>query len=454
MAYQEAAVVDQLADFVAELHFEDLSEDTVHTVERAFVDTVGVALAGLEEPAGEKACAAFGTTAALFSDVRSANERALAIGTASHALDYDDLSWSMDGHPSVTLVPPLLAVIPETVASGRDIITAFVAGYETECAIAYPVIPTHYKSGWHATATFGVFGATAAVAKLLDLGRTEMREAIAIAASMASGTKENFGSMTKPLHAGLAARSGVTASKLAANGFTGGDSAFEGDAGFWALYADGPEAEFSIGDGLQLEQYGLQLKAYPCCYFTHASIAATEELQENHSIDPNDIDTVEVLTSAAADDALQYDNPDVPSEGKFSMPYVIASTLVTGRVTLSTFEPEHFGNEAVREMMDRVEFIVDENLPYNANSGTVRITTANGTYEKHRKYPPGTYHDPLSKAELHEKFYECTERVIPQETADAVYEQLVSLSEHSSVTGLAIESTGCVESLGDDGIGR
>lgn len=441
MTSPKATVVDQLGDFVAELQFEDLSQDTIHTVERAFVDTVGVALAGLEEPAAKKVSTGFDTTAALFSDVRSTSERALAIGTASHALDYDDISWSMDGHPSVTLVPPLLAVIPEAVPSGRDVITAFVAGYETECAVAGPVIPTHYELGWHATATFGVFGAAVAVAKLLGLDRTEIQEAIAIAASMASGTKENFGSMTKPLHAGLAARSGVTAAKLAANGFTGGDFVFEGDAGFWELYADGPEAEFSIGDELQIEQYGLQLKAYPCCYFTHASIAATEELQEKHSIDLEDIKTVEVLASAAADDALQYDNPDVPSEGKFSMPYVIASTLVTDRVTLSTFEPEHFGNKSVREIMDRVEFSVDEDLPYNANSGTVRITTADGTYEKHRKYPPGTYHDPLSEAELREKFYQCAERVFSQETTDAAYEQFASLSEQSSLTGLAIGST-------------
>lgn len=439
MVRHGTTVVDQLADFVAKLSFEDLSEDVVNTVERAFVDTVGVTLAGIDEPVGKKVSDEFDTIAALFSDARSTKERALALGTAGHALDYDDLSWSMDGHPSVTLIPPLLATIPETTVSGRRIITAFVAGYETECAIAEPVVPTHYKLGWHATATFGVFGAAAAVAKILDLDQAEIREAIAIAASTASGTKENFGSMTKPLHAGLASRSGVTAAKLAANGFTGGETVFEGSAGFWNLYADGPESEFTVGEELQLEQYGLQLKAYPCCYFTHASIAATEELQAEQDINPDEIQKVEVLASPGASDALQYDDPNIPSEGKFSMPYVIASTLVTDKVNLSTFEPDNFGAEPIREIMDYVDFSVDEDLPYNANSGTVRITTSDKTYKRHRKYPPGTYHDPLTESELREKFHECATRVLPAEDIKPVYEQLESLSERSSVAGLALK---------------
>ena len=229
-----------LAEFVATLSYDDLPEGSVETITRAFVDTVGVTLAGTVEGAGRTAAESAGlepadrSPAALLgvaADDAPASV-ALRVGTASHALDYDDLSWAMDGHPSVTLVPPLLALADEAGADGEDLVTAYAAGFETECALAAPVSPAHYEAGWHATATFGTFGATAAAARLLGLDAEATRRALCIAASMPAGLKRNFGSMTKPLHAGLCSRAGVTAARLARDGLTADATAISGERGF------------------------------------------------------------------------------------------------------------------------------------------------------------------------------------------------------------------------------
>jgi 2-methylcitrate dehydratase PrpD len=244
-----------LSDSVATTSYENVPRDACETIRRAFLDTVGVTLAGALDDAGATAFTAEGidseaASAATVLGVgteRPPTQRALHTGTASHALDYDDLAWAMDGHPSVTLVPPLPVLAEETDAGGEDLITAYAVGFELECALAAPISPDHYKAGWHATATFGALGATAAAASLLGLSAAETRHALNTAASTPAGLKRNFGSMTKPLHAGLAARSGATAARLAAIGFTADADAVSGDRGFWDLYGPDERGDFAFG---------------------------------------------------------------------------------------------------------------------------------------------------------------------------------------------------------------
>lgn len=419
-----------IAEFVSTLRFEDLTDEEIRTVERAFVDTVGVGIAGLAEPAARKVRSRFGGIDPIANEsagragettdrVADPSTAGLLIGTAAHALDYDDLSWSTDGHPSVTLVPVPLALAEHAEVSGRDAITAYAAGYETACAVAGPVSPTHYERGWHATATIGSFAAAAAAARLLDLDPERTEHALAIAASTASGLKTNFGSMTKPLHAGLAVRDGITAALLAGDGFTGSPGAISDEAGFWGVYADGPESSFSIGDPRHLDTYGLQVKAYPCCYYTHAAIAATASLADDHAIDPESIRRIDVTGSRAAADALQYAEPSSPTEAKFSMQHAVAAAVITDRVGLQSFEESFVSDDRVRRLRKRVTFHVDENRPYNANGADVKIETANGTVETTRDRPPGTRRDPLTDEELDVKFRDCVERRLsPKETTE------------------------------------
>jgi len=191
-----------LSDFVVTVTYQDIPDCARENIRHAFFDTVGVTLAGALDDAGTAVFDINGVDSSSTSapmilgseSNRSPSDRALHTGTVSHALDYDDLAWAIDGNPSVTLVPPLLVLAEEAGASGEDLMTAFAAGFEIECALADPTSPDHYEDGWHATATFGALGATAAAASLLDLSAAEARHALNVAASTPAGLKRNFGS--------------------------------------------------------------------------------------------------------------------------------------------------------------------------------------------------------------------------------------------------------------------
>jgi len=421
-----------LTDFVADLTYEDLPAGAPETVTRAFVDTVGVTLAGAVDEAGRVAAGAAGLEPASASAAEllgveteeSPEEAALRVGTAAHALDYDDLSWAMDGHPSVALVPPLLA-LADGGTGGRDLVTAYAAGFETACAVAEPVSPDHYEAGWHATATFGTLGAAAAAAHLLDLAPAAVGHALSAAASMPAGLKRNFGSTTKPLHAGLCSRSGVTAARLAREGLTADPRAVSGDRGFWDLYGPEERTAFTVGDRWHLRESGIHIKAYPCCYFTHAAIAAAQDL----AVSPEAVERVVVEASQGAADALHHADPETGLEAKFSMEYCVASALVRERVGLDTFTPAAVDDPAVQRVRERVEFRVDDGLPYDAHAGRVLVETDERIHEHRRVDPPGTHDDPLSAAQLRHKFEECAGRVLPDPSVDRLYDLFSSLPD-------------------------
>lgn len=432
-----------IADFVAGLSPGAVPDDAVRTTERAFVDTVGVTLAGAQADAGERA----GRFAELYGADDGATllgresraavpAAALANGTAGHALDYDDLCWAMDGHPSVPLVPAVLAVGEHVGATGREAVAAYAAGFETMCSLAGPVSPRHYELGWHATATFGTFGATAAAAYLLGADADTVRRALSIAASMPAGLKRNFGSMTKPLHAGLAARSGVTAALLADDGFTADEAPVSGESGFWDLYADGAEEEIPRpGDPWALVETGINVKAYPCCYFTHTTIAATASLIAGSGAGPGDIERIEVRASAGAGDALVHADPATGLEAKFSMEHCAAAAAVRDRVGLAEFTDDAARDPTLSALRERVDFEVDPGLPYDAHAATVAVVTAEGRIEEHRADPPGIHDDPLSGAELRRKFMECATVALDEERAAAAHDRLDALARQTSLAG-------------------
>jgi len=261
----------ELAAFVADLGFEDLPDGAVRTTERVFVDTAGVTVAGAAEGAGELAVERTGAlsgggdaTLVGADAAASVTDASFANATAGHGLDFDDVTWGV-WHPSVPMVAPILAVAERAGATGREAITAYVAGYETQCYLAHALLPSHYERGWHPTATVGRFGAAAAAASLLGPDTDRTRHALGIAASTAAGLKANFGSATKPLHAGLAARDGVAAGLLAAGGIGAGADPIGGEGGFGAPYEKGltdglpviPPTEERVAamlDGTDLEQ--------------------------------------------------------------------------------------------------------------------------------------------------------------------------------------------------------
>lgn len=431
-----------LARYVTGLDYGDLPDEAVRLAERCFIDTIGVTLAGVSTQAAQITATfidrdgAAGGPAQIIGHptTTSLTNAAFANGTAGHALDFDDVSPAMSGHPSVPMVAPLIAVGEATAASGRDILTAFVAGFETQAALAAPLLPDHYEAGWHATATFGTFGTAAAVANLLGLNEEQTTHALNIAASLPAGLVQNFGSMTKPMHVGHAARSGLTAALLAADGFTADSNAIGGDRGFFALYAgdEGPGKWAGIppGESLALLDKGIHVKKYPCCYFTHASIAAAEELVADHDIDPDDVDSVHVTAAPGAGDVLAHTDPSTGLEGKFSMEYTVATAITHPPVGLAAFEDAAVSDPAVQRVRDRVTFEPDPDRPYEWFGGTVEITLADGqTVSKTRDGPPGTHTDPLTDAELADKFEMCAGHVLDTKSVHAAYEALNGLRD-------------------------
>lgn len=435
---------EALAAKISGATYDSVSEELSQVVTRAFVDTVGVMLAGtasdgsqiLKETVERGALVGDSSPVVDRLSATSVPEAALAFGTASHALDYDDLSWGIDGHPSVTLVPPLLALALREDISGREAITAYVVGYEIERAIAAPVSLDHYEQGWHATSTFGTFGAAAATASALDLTTAEAGTALNIAASMPAGTKQNFGSMTKPLHAGHAAQSGVRTALLAANGYSAGTVAISGNKGFWDLYGGGgedPSADIqsALAGEWALLDHGVHTKKYPCCYFTHSAIAATQSLVADHDIFVEDVVTIRAGVAGGAKDALSYTDPSTPLEAKFSMQHALAVAVTGGRLDLGAFTPETLSSPEIRSLYDRIELAVDESIAYDSHAATVEIETTQGSVTETREHPPWVHSDPPDKDARRQKFRDCATRAIDRQRVGQTYEKLESLPETS-----------------------
>ncbi|ADD07007.1 PrpD family protein [Natrialba magadii ATCC 43099] len=415
---ERATAAAELGTFVAELSAADVPDEALRLAERAILDTVGVTLAGADTEAATAALAAVGDSSGNATvigreETLGLTDAVFVNATAGHALDFDDVALAaMDGHPSVPMVAPLLAVGEREGASGRDVLTAYAAGFEAQCYVSRPISPGHYEGGWHATSTIGVFGAAAAVASLLDLTAAETTHALSVAASMPAGLKRNFGSTTKPIHAGQAARSGLTAALLAAEGATADPTAIGGNRGFADLYRGDDDPDFDrfpeLGERWALLTDGIDVKKYPCCYYTHAAIYAASELAREQQLQPEAIDAVDVTASQGAADALHHDDPQTGLEAKFSMPYLLASALVRRSVGLAAFEAKTIAQPAVQQVRKRVSLTVDSDLPYDSNEAHVTVRTRSGeTYERRQERPPGTHEEPLSTTALHEKFNMC-----------------------------------------------
>ena len=252
---RDAPVTIELADRASSIRYQDLPGEVRTLARQCLLDWLAVALAGSrEELSGilaEQAIEDGGRPAASLigrSEKISAHQAALVNGAASHALDYDDVNMAMSGHPTVPIVPALLALAEDRGASGADFISAFVAGYETECRIGALVLPDHYARGFHATATIGSFGSAAACAHLLGLDAETTATALGIAATQAAGLKSMFGTMCKPLHAGKAAQNGLLAAMLAARGFSSRTDALECAQGFAATQSSDFRPERALAD--------------------------------------------------------------------------------------------------------------------------------------------------------------------------------------------------------------
>ncbi|MEQ8993197.1 MAG: MmgE/PrpD family protein [Pseudomonadales bacterium] len=302
---------------------------------QALLDFIGVTLAGSREPLSrmlqaQSADEGGHPQAAVIGAGRRASVRqaALANGAAGHAHDYDDVHDAMVGHPTVPVAPVVLALGEHLGASGAELVAAFCAGVDTECIIGRYAGPGHYARGWHATATLGTFGAAAAAARLLGLDAARTAAALGIAGSRAAGLKAQFGTMTKPLHAGAAAAAGLEAAQLAGRGLSSRGDILEAHQGFLATQAEGADLarfEAALAEPAFVPQIGF--KYHAACYLTHGAIEAALALRRDHGLAPDDVDAVTVTVNAGHFDVCNIQNPATGLEAKFSLRFTVAMAL-------------------------------------------------------------------------------------------------------------------------------
>ena len=415
----------------------------------AFLDTIGVMLAGSSEPAARSVQAVVaesggGTCVVSGTPLRaSATDAALANGTAAHALDYDDMCFVSLAHPSAPLVPAALAAGETMGSTGRALLDAYVVGFELEGRLGRLVNPRHYERGWHCTSTLGTLGAAAAVSRLIGLDAGACARALAIAASSASGLKENFGTMVKPLHAGLAARNGVLAALLAGHGMDASPVAIDGAQGFLrAMDSEGRDLAGGIADlgsRWEIVQTGITVKLYPSCAGTHPTLDAILDLRREYRLDADQVDRIEIAVDAITPTVLTHDRPSTGLEAKFSMPFCVAAAMVHGQVGLETFE-DPAADSRVRMLMPRVTMLVDPTLGVDAPALTqavVRLTLHDGrTLTRAANGARGYPVHPASDEELAGKFRTCAARAVPASTADELLAHLKNLEDVEDVRGI------------------
>ena len=342
-SFNELAPTRDLGMMVANLKATELSEETIRWSKHCILDWIAVTVGGARDELTQKIIDVAveeggigGSRIIGHQNKLIPSQAALVNGSASHALDYDDVNARMNGHPTVPIVPVLMALSDEKKVSGIDFITAFVAGYEVETRLAEMSGFSHYDRGWHGTATYGTFGAAAAASKLLGLNPEQTITALGIAATQAAGLKSMFGTMCKPLHAGKAAANGLLSARLAKKGFTSRMDAIECAQGFAATQADGFKArpvrrnhneKFAVEENL--------FKYHASCYLTHASIEALKCLRDENNIKAEDVLSVKQFVPKTHFTVCNIADPKTGLEVKFSMRHTAAMALSgidTGRL--------------------------------------------------------------------------------------------------------------------------
>ncbi len=415
-----AATEERIARFIVETKDKEVPREALRTARDAAFDCVGVALAGAAQPLGkmirEVTREEGGNPEAtvIGGGLRtSTTMAALANGTLAHALDYDDMGGF--GHPSVVLLPPALALGEKLGASGRDILDAYVIGFEVAANLSAASHYVQTERGFHSTAFFGTMGATAAAARLLKLDVEQTVMALGIAGSMPAGVVQNFGTMVKPLHAGMASRNGVLAALLAKKGYMGTDRIFESKLGFFSTYVgegnyDLDKAVNGLGHPFRLQDT-LVIKKYPCCGTNHSALDSILSLMREENLSFEDVVQVTVEGLPYLSHVLLYPQPTQGINGKFSIHYNVAAAILDGKVEIDSHSDQMLRRPRVKEALEKVHVEVqsrwDPGYTAAPTETPVTMRLKDGrvlTRSTNRHAMHGTPKDPLSRDELVGKF--------------------------------------------------
>lgn len=367
------------AQFVCDTQLKDLPADVVELGKKSMLDGIGLAISGSVAKSGElvrtylKAQGVTsGTSTVIGSNIKTAPRfAAFANGVGVHADDYDDTQLAVAAdrvyglltHPTAPALPSAIAVGEQLNASGANVFLAYQLGVELECKIAEAINPRHYQTGFHATATCGTFASAAAAGKLMGLNLETMRRALSIAGSQSAGLRENFGTMTKPFHAGRASESGVVASEFASIGWTATDVILESPRGFFSAAGGGYDEACilgKLGSPWTFSFPGVSIKPHPSGSLTHPGMTELLRLIKEHQIQAKDVASVKVGTNHNMPNALIHHKPQNELQAKFSMEFCMAILLLEGRAGLSEFTDEVVLRPDVQELISRIDFGVDD----------------------------------------------------------------------------------------------
>ena len=449
---KSSAYTRQLAEFIVTTPRVNFSDRALELGKQHILDTLAVGIAGLKTGAGKRICKYGEHTggraeASIIGSDRevSAQTAALCNGTLCHALDFDDDCVSTISHPGTVIIPAVFALAEAKGFGGRAVIEAFIIGVETIALLNRVFGSWHYLKGWHPTATLGVVGATAACARLLRLDGSQTANALAIAGSLASGSIANFGTMTKPLHAGQAAGNGVMAALLAQEGFSGNMEMLEDQPyGYFELYKGkvlASELSFDCGHSGQFHivDPGINLKMYPCCGGLHATLDCTRHLVQSHDIQPEDFEKAETIVEQMLVNLL--DNPVVrtSNEARFSLQYAMAVMLCRQEAGIAEFLPDVVNDPMLQNTIKRC-FVVPKDAPPCGNypvDARVSITMKNGRVYSHavEGYVGHSQINPFSRENLVDKVVTCCEFAgVPQKSNTLVAMVLDTFDEYTDMS--------------------
>ena len=428
-------VTSACADFTLQVRLEDIPREAVNWAKWGILDCTGVAIAGaatrlaavvddyLEFVGGAPHSRVIG-----LKTKTNAVESAMANGALAHALDYDNVGGF--GHPTAVLAPVIYALSDLARPSGRDAIEAYVAGYEVGNCLADRstmgrIDTKSWHLGWHPTGPFGAIAATCTAARLLKLDREKTLHALGIAASEACGIQKNFGTMTKPLHAGLAARNGVLAALLAQRGFTADPDALGGEQGFLrAFKGPGNYTEelvcARLGKTYALSR-GLIIKWYPACWSTHRATVGAIEIVKEHALRPEDIEAIEVDLRLIP---LLHTNPSTGLQGKFSMSFNLALGILGGWSGIPDYTPARTQDSELRSIMAKVRHVPD---PEDGSVNVTVIVRDGRRLTKNVKHAPGDPIYGLQEERTRAKYRQCAAYRLPPPRITAVEHDLLNL---------------------------
>ena len=440
-------ITETLARYVVETEYKQIPEEARRVAKQVVLDGLANMLAGSREPLASvllqylKKIGGPETSTIIGHNLRSSLlNAAFANGIFCHCMDFE-MMWYPPTHPTSPTLSPALSLGEWLNLSGSDLIAALVLGFEVQGRLRLASPLGH--AGFHPPGTVGVMGSAATCAKLLNLDVQRTRWALGIAGSRAGAITANIGTMTKSSHCGNAARMGLEAALMAAEGWTANEDIIEAEDGFGAVLFPPGAFKFDLvvkdfGRPYRMVSPGLSIKMFPAQYPTHWPIVASLEVRREHGLDPKEIERVEVITGDQI--ATRKLRPKTGLEGKFSIPYVVSAALLDGKVVIDTFTDARRFAPDIEQMLGKVHIILDPSIdPYDFATAWCQVTVRlkDGTsYSARCDKPPGHFMRPISLEEHEVKFRECAKRVLEEPAVDHVLEVVRSLEHLQDVASL------------------